>query len=232
MEALLRWHDPVLGSVPPSDFIPLAEETGLILPIGSWVLQTATAAFAGWSRDVPGLPALGLSVNVSGRQLTRPGLVASTAQFLEDAALAPEQLLLELTESVFVADDEVARAQLFALRDLGVRLAIDDFGTGWATLEYLNRLPVDVLKIAQVFVDQIDGSPRAAALVRAIIDLAHALGLITVAEGIERESQARRLSQMGCYLGQGWHFARELTYDDATLALHDMAATGAGANAA
>jgi diguanylate cyclase (GGDEF)-like protein len=224
MEALLRWQDPRLGSVPPSDFIPLAEETGLIVSIGSWVLETATKALAEWTRTVPGLPALGLSVNVSGRQLTRPGLVATTARCLEEAGLAPELLLLELTESAFVADDDVARAQLHGLREMGVRIALDDFGTGWASLEYVNRMPVDVLKIAQVFVDQMVSSARGAALVRAIIDLAHALGLITVAEGVEHEEQADRLRQMGCYLGQGWYFARELAHDDATVAMHEVAA--------
>ncbi len=232
VEALLRWHDPVLGSVPPTDFIPLAEETDLIVPIGAWVLETAISAYAAWQRDVPGLPELGLSVNVSGRQLTRPGLVGATAEFLEHAGLRPELLLLELTESAFVADDETARAQLHGLRDLGCRLAIDDFGTGWSSLEYLNRLPVDVLKIAQVFVDQIDRSARAAALVRAIVDLAHALGLITIAEGVERQEQADRLNQMGCYLGQGWFFARELVHDDATAALRSLAPATSGANAA
>jgi EAL domain-containing protein (putative c-di-GMP-specific phosphodiesterase class I) len=232
LEALIRWNDPVLGAIQPSEFIPLAEETGLIVSIGSWVLETSTATFAEWRRSMPGLPALGLSVNVSGRQLTRPGLVATTKACLEAADLPPELLLLELTESAFVADDEVARSQLHGLRDLGVRLAIDDFGTGWASLEYVHRLPVDVLKIAQVFVDQMDVSPRGAALVRAIVDLAHALGLITVAEGVERPEQAERLAQMGCYLGQGWYFARELVEEDAAVALQEVAAQAAGRHAA
>jgi EAL domain-containing protein (putative c-di-GMP-specific phosphodiesterase class I) len=229
MEALLRWQDDGLGSIPPTEFIPLAEETGLIVPIGGWVMDTATKALAEWGRSIPGLPSLGLSVNVSGRQLTRPGLVATTARCLEEAGLAPDLLLLELTESAFVADDDIARSQLHGLRDLGVRIALDDFGTGWASLEYVNRLPVDVLKIAQVFVDQMDSSPRGAALVRAIVDLAQALGLITVAEGVEREEQAERLCQMGCYLGQGWYFARELTHEKATIAMHELA-TGSGSS--
>jgi EAL domain-containing protein (putative c-di-GMP-specific phosphodiesterase class I) len=125
-----------------------------------------------------------------------------------------------------MADDEVVRAQIKGLRDLGVRLGLDDFGTGWSSLEYLNRLSVDVLKIAQVFVDQIGTSTRATALVRAIIDLAHSLGLITVAEGVETEEQADRLRQMGCFLGQGWHFSRELSIPDATDELRRIAHPG------
>ena len=122
-----------------------------------------------------------------------------------------------------MADDDVVRSQIKGLRDLGVRLGLDDFGTGWSSLEYLSRLPVDILKIAQVFVDQIGTSTRATALVRAIVDLAHSLGLITVAEGVETEEQADRLRQMGCFLGQGWYFARELTVAEATDALRLVA---------
>jgi EAL domain-containing protein (putative c-di-GMP-specific phosphodiesterase class I) len=132
-------------------------------------------------------------------------------------------LLLELTESALMVDDDVARAQICGLRDLGVRLALDDFGTGWSSLEYLSRVPVDVLKIAQVFIDQIGTSTRATALVRAIVDLAHSLGLITVAEGVERAEQAERLRQMGCFLGQGWYFARELDVEQATASLKGLA---------
>jgi diguanylate cyclase (GGDEF)-like protein len=210
LEALLRWNDAEHGAVSPGDFIPVAEETDLIIPIGEWVLRTALEQRAAWAREIPGLPVIGLSVNVSARQMARPGLVHSVQRGLEDSGLPPEVLLLELTESVLMADDEVVRAQLKGLRDIGVRVGLDDFGTGWSSLEYLNRLPVDVLKIAQAFTDQIGTSTRATALVRAIIDLAHSLGLITVAEGVETEEQADRLRQMGCFLGQGWHFSREL----------------------
>ena len=169
---------------------------------------------------------IGLSVNVSARQMARPGLVDAVRTGLEATGLAPEVLLLELTESALMADDEVVRAQIKGLRDLGVRLGLDDFGTGWSSLEYLNRLSVDVLKIAQVFVDQIGTSTRATALVRAIIDLAHSLGLITVAEGVETEEQADRLRQMGCFLGQGWHFSRELPVPEATDELRRLAHPG------
>ncbi len=223
LEALLRWNDAEHGPVSPSEFIPVAEETALILPIGEWVLRTALQQRAAWAEELPGLPVIGLSVNVSARQMARPGLVDAVQRGLEETGLAPEVLLLELTESTLMTDDEVVRAQIRGLRDLGVRLGLDDFGTGWSSLEYLSRLPVDVLKIAQVFVDQIGTSPRATALVRAIIDLAHSLGLITVAEGVEREEQADRLRQMGCFLGQGWYFAREFTVPDATDALRRVA---------
>ena len=226
MEALLRWHDPEHGSIPPSEFIPVAEETDLILPIGEWVLRSSLEQRAAWARELPGLPVIGLSVNVSARQIARPGLVETVRASLEATGLSPEVLLLELTESALMTDDDVVRAQIKGLRDLGVRLGLDDFGTGWSSLEYLHRLPVDVLKIAQVFIDQIGTSTRATALVRAIIDLAHSLGLITVAEGVETEAQADRLRQMGCFLGQGWHFSRELAVPDATEALRGLAHPG------
>jgi EAL domain-containing protein (putative c-di-GMP-specific phosphodiesterase class I) len=166
---------------------------------------------------------VGLSVNVSAGQMARPGLVEAVQAGLDETGLAPQVLLLEVTESTLMADDETVRDQIRGLRDLGVRLGLDDFGTGWSSLEYLSRLPVDVLKIAQVFVDQVGTSTRATALVRAIIDLAHSLGLITVAEGVETQEQADRLRQMGCFLGQGWHFARELDVADATSALRRLA---------
>jgi diguanylate cyclase (GGDEF)-like protein len=223
VEALLRWNDAERGLVSPSEFIPLAEETDLIVPIGEWVLRTALAQRAAWSSTVPGLPVVGLSVNVSARQLARPGLVETVRLSLNDAGLDPQLLLLELTESALMVDDDLARAQIHGLRDLGVRLALDDFGTGWSSLEYLSRVPVDVLKIAPVFIDQIGTSTRATALVRAIVDLAHSLGLITVAEGVERAEQAERLRQMGCFLGQGWYFARELDVEHATAALRGLA---------
>ena len=190
------------------------------------MLHTALEQRARWAEELPGLPVIGLSVNVSARQMARPGLVDAVHRSLAATGLAPEVLLLELTESALMADDEVVRAQIKGLRDLGVRLGLDDFGTGWSSLEYLNRLSVDVLKIAQVFVDQIGTSTRATALVRAIIDLAHSLGLITVAEGVETEEQADRLRQMGCFLGQGWHFSRELTVPDATDELRRIAHPG------
>ena len=210
MEALLRWHHPDRGAIAPAEFIPLAEATDLIVPIGTWVLEEAARQHADWSTSIAGLPVLGLSVNISTRQLCRPGLVEIVREAIDQYTLRPEGLLLELTESALMADDDVATAQLSALRDLGVRIALDDLGTGYSSLEYLSRLPVDVLKIAQVFIDQLDTSERANSLVRAIIDLAHSLGLITVAEGVEHREQADRLRQFGCYIGQGWHFAREL----------------------
>ncbi len=224
VEALLRWTDPEFGVVSPCAFIPLAEESDLIRPIGEWVLRTALAQQAQWTATIPRLPTTGLSVNVSARQLAHPGLVDLVRTALEDADVAPGALLLELTESAVMVDDDVVREQLAGLRDSGVRLALDDFGTGWSSLEYLSRVPVDVLKIAQPFVDQIGLSSRATSLVRSIVDLAHSLGLITVAEGVENEEQADRLRQMGCFLGQGWHFARDLSADETAGALRSLAA--------
>ena len=222
VEALLRWNAPELGAVSPSEFIPLAEESGLILPIGEWVLRTALRQRAAWQQEIPGLPAVGISVNISARQLARPGLVALVRSTLAETGLPAASLLVELTEGVLAVDDDVTGAQIAGLRDLGVRLALDDFGTGWSSLEHLSRVPVDVLKIAQVFVDQVGSSSRADALVRAIIDLAHSLGLITVAEGVERAEQADRLRQMGCLFGQGRYFARELDVAQASVVLRQL----------
>jgi EAL domain-containing protein (putative c-di-GMP-specific phosphodiesterase class I)/GGDEF domain-containing protein len=228
VEPLLRWNHDVLGAISPGEFIPVAEQTGLINPIGTWVLEQAVAQYAEWRDTVPGMPVIGLSVNVSAHQLSRPGFLGTVHNALQRHDLDPRTLLLEITERAVMVDDAVTRAQIAGLRDLGVRFALDDFGTGFSSLEYLTRLPVDVLKIAQVFIDQLGTSTRSNAMVRAMIDLAHSLGLITVAEGVEHEEQAERLRKMGCFLAQGWHFARDLSVADATQSLRDLASRPAG----
>jgi EAL domain-containing protein (putative c-di-GMP-specific phosphodiesterase class I) len=206
-EALLRWDHPERGAVAPGEFIEVAEASGLIVPIGTWVLRTAVAAAAGWRRTWPGGTPY-VSVNVSARQFRAPGFVDGVRAALADAALPPAGLLLEITESLLVRDDERVWGDLAALQALGVRVAIDDFGTGYSSLSYLRQMPVDVLKIDRSFVRTMAASPQQAALVDGIVRLAHTLGLAVVAEGVEEQAQAELLRAMGCRQAQGFLFAR------------------------
>ncbi len=212
-EALVRWRHPDRGLVPPGDFIPAAERSGLIVELGSWVLGQA-CAFGARVAGRAGIPAL-VSVNLSPRQLEAPGLVDDVRRRLEESGLPPERLILEITETTVARDLGASSAVLTALRALGVRIAIDDFGTGYSSLGILHRLPVDILKIDRSFVAGVDGTPRDRSLVEAILTLADALGTTTVAEGVERETQAEALRALGCRRAQGFHFARPLAHDDA-----------------
>ncbi|HVU74944.1 MAG TPA: EAL domain-containing protein [Mycobacteriales bacterium] len=209
VEALLRWDHPVRGLVPPNDFIPLAEQTGLIVPIGSWVLREACRQAVEWAADGRGAAGLTLAVNVSARQLQNDGFADIVAQCLRQTGLAPDRLVLELTESVLLEHDEVTVATLRAIRASGVRIAVDDFGTGYSSLSYLSRFPVDLLKVDRSFVDRLgDGESESSALARSIVQLGHSLALTTVAEGIEQPDQLRALQAMGCEYGQGFYFAK------------------------
>jgi EAL domain-containing protein (putative c-di-GMP-specific phosphodiesterase class I) len=212
VEALVRWAHPVRGLVPPSTFIPVAEETGDVLALGRWVLRAACAAAATWHRTRSGAPYV--AVNLSARQLAAPDLVADVAAALVESGLPPGALLLEVTESVVMEETASNLRRLHELKRLGVRLAIDDFGTGYSSLAYLQRFPVDVLKIDKRFVDGVAESENDAALARAIITLGSALGLETVAEGIEHPAQRQRLMALGCRLGQGYLFARPMAVAD------------------
>jgi diguanylate cyclase (GGDEF)-like protein len=208
IEALVRWRHPVRGLVPPNAFIPLAEETRLMPQLGRWVLNEACRQGARWLTSC-GLPEqFAVSVNISGRQLQSPGLVEDVAAALERANLAPEHLVLEITETVLMSDIEATIGKLKRLKALGVRLAVDDFGTGYSSLQYLRRFPIDILKIDKAFVDDIDGADADSTLARAIIDLGESFSLTVVAEGIEREAQRRRLLELGCGAGQGFLFTR------------------------
>ncbi len=200
-EALVRWPHPDWGMINPDQFISLAEETGHIVPLGSWVLRQALADGVRWQHD---LPSLYISVNVSARQLRDPGFVRGVRHALAVSGLAPSALLLELTESVLLQPDQRIRADLAELRGMGMRLAIDDFGTGYSSLSYLRELPIGVLKIDKSFVDGIAVSPQRLALVEVIIRIAKTLGLAVVAEGIETEEQRELLLTMGCRYGQGY----------------------------
>jgi diguanylate cyclase (GGDEF)-like protein len=212
-EALLRWQHPERGLVLPLDFIPVAEETGLIVPLGLWVLGEACREAAAWPAGPDGI-APGVSVNLSGRQLQEASLVDDVRAVLARTGLPAERLTLEITESVVMRDTTQTLACLRALKALGVRLAIDDFGTGHSSLAYLRQFPVDVLKIDKSFVDGLAHGGDAAALARTIIALADTLQLHTVAEGIETVGQQAALEALGCGLGQGYLFARPMAAAD------------------
>ena len=214
-EALVRWIHPQLGMVAPLDFIPLAEETGLIVPIGTWVLQEACRQAADWNRRRPAAEPLSISVNLSARQLQQPHLPQLVAEALTATGLAGHCLTLELTESLLVNDVETTVTRLEQLKALGVRLAIDDFGTGYSSLAYLRRFPIDILKIDKLFVDAVATEAPESSLTGAIVHLARTLRLSTVAEGIESLDQCGPLRDSGCQLGQGYYFAKPLTSTDA-----------------
>ena len=214
VEALVRWEHPVRGLVPPGDFIPLAEETGLIVPIGLWVLRQACRQGRIWQEEqVSGQP-LRVSVNVSARQLQQPDLVAQVAEILAETGLAASCLKLEITESVMMLDADQTIPRLHALRTLGVHLAVDDFGTGYSSMAYLSSLPIDTLKIDRSFVSKMGRSEDDAAIVRAIVTLAKTLSLQITSEGIETPAQLALLCDLGCDQGQGYHFARPLPASD------------------
>ena len=205
-EALLRWQHPGRGLLPPLEFIPLAEESGLIVPIGYWVLEEACRGASRWSRGGP--DALHISVNLSARQLQEADLVDRVRDALRTAHLDPGRLVLEITESLIMLETRTILPRLRALKTLGLRLAIDDFGTGYSSLAYLQNLPVDILKIDRSFIHGKTSSVGLSPLARGIVDLGKAMRLVMVAEGIEEPEEAAALRSSGCELGQGYHFSR------------------------
>jgi diguanylate cyclase (GGDEF)-like protein len=210
VEALVRWEHRQRGLLPPEDFIGLAEETGLIVPIGQWVLAEACRRARAWQREHPSEPPLIISVNLSARQLQQPDLVHEIAEALRESGLDPASLKLEITESVVMQDAPSTLAKLHALRELGIQLAMDDFGTGYSSLGYLKRFPVDTLKIDRSFVKGIGHNPEDRAIVRAVVEVARSLHLSVTAEGIETAEQVAQLRTLGCERGQGYYFARPL----------------------
>jgi diguanylate cyclase (GGDEF)-like protein/PAS domain S-box-containing protein len=220
VEALVRWQHPDRGLISPADFVALAEETGLILPLGRWVLAEACRQARCWQDRYPDRPPLTVSVNLSVRQFQHPSLVEDVARVLRQTGLEPGRLVLEITEGIVMEAAEASSAALQRLKDLGVRLAIDDFGTGYSSLSYLKRFPVDMLKIDRSFVDGLGRDPGDAAIIHAVTGLAHTLGLKVTAEGIETADQLVRLRLAGCDLGQGYYFSRPLPIEavDALLA--------------
>jgi diguanylate cyclase (GGDEF)-like protein/PAS domain S-box-containing protein len=209
-EALLRWRHPRRGLLPPGAFVPLAEETDLIVPIGRWVLEQACRYAATWPHLSGSEAGPRVSVNISGRQLQHPALVGEVREAMRTARLAPESLILEVTESLPLLETPAMVARLRELRSLGVFLAIDDFGTGYSSLSYLRHLPMDILKIDRSFVDGIGSEGRGFPLLRGIVDLARAMNLQVTAEGIETEAQASALREFGCDYAQGYLFSRPL----------------------
>ena len=221
-EALLRWRHPQRGLLPPSEFIPLAEETGQIVPIGQWVLEEACRSIRALSR---GRAPLHASVNLSARQLQETDLLDQVAAALRDAGLEPGDLVLEVTETLIMQEPHTMIARLRALKELGVRLAIDDFGTGYSSLAYLQNLPVDILKIDRSFIH--DSVPSGLSpLARGIVDLGRAMRLVLVAEGIERREQADALRRAGCELGQGYYLARPMEMEALELLLRTTPVLG------
>jgi diguanylate cyclase (GGDEF)-like protein/PAS domain S-box-containing protein len=222
-EALVRWNHPVRGLVSPADFIPMAEATGLIVPLGRWVLTEACRQAVEWGAGAGRHP-LKMAVNVSVRQFDRTDLPAVVAEVLAETGMPAGQLCLEMTESVLMTDTEENLAQLIRLKALGVQLAIDDFGTGYSSLAYLRRFPVDTIKIDRSFVEQIRDDAGESTLARTIVQLGQSLGMSTVAEGIEELSQLTALRRIGCELAQGYYFSRPVPATEARLLLSETAA--------
>jgi EAL domain-containing protein (putative c-di-GMP-specific phosphodiesterase class I) len=211
-EALIRWQHPELGLVPPTRFIPLAEETGLIVPIGDWVLRCACNQAKVWQKS--NLPLMRMSVNLSVHQLVHPDLENKIWLILQETELAPECLELEITESTSMTDPERVVVLLHTLKAMGLTLAIDDFGTGYSNLSYLKQFPVDHLKLDRVFVRDITRDANDAMLTQAIIEIAHNLNLSVVAEGVEDAQQLEQLSRYGCDEIQGFYFSRAVPAED------------------
>jgi diguanylate cyclase (GGDEF)-like protein len=227
VEALIRWHHPTRGLVNPLKFISLAEENGLILPIGGWVLREACRQNVAWQRA--GYAPIRMAVNVSARQFARPDFVQTVSETLDESGLAPRWLELEVTESLLMRDIDAVRLRLAELRQVGVAISIDDFGTGYSSLSYLQQLPIDSLKIDRAFVRElkaaVDTTSPAATLVRTILSLAHNLGMQVVAEGVETTEQRDFLRGAGCELGQGYLFAKPMPAEQ-ILAIMDRLGPG------
>jgi EAL domain-containing protein (putative c-di-GMP-specific phosphodiesterase class I) len=208
VEALVRWHHPDQGLIMPDRFIPVAEETGLIIPLDRWVIGEASRQMREWMDD--GFDDFVMSVNVSSRQFHHGDLAGSVSRALDESSIDPEQFEVEVTEGTLIDNIDVARVTLDSLRDLGVRVSIDDFGTGYSSLSYLKRLPIDVLKIDRSFISALPSDLDDVAISEAIISLGHTLKMEIVAEGVETQAQYDFLRTLGCDTGQGYHIAAPL----------------------
>jgi len=206
VEALLRWWNPHLGSVPPARFIPIAEDCGLIVPIGRWAMKTACAQSAAWLRE--GLPPVCMAINISPRQFQDPNMLADIEQIIEQTGMRPELLEFEITESMIMHDVDAAREKLAAMKKLGVRVAIDDFGTGYSSLAQIKRFPIDTLKVDRSFIRDIPGNQEDRAITEAIISMGKSLGVVVVAEGVETAEQQTFLNSRACDEMQGFYFSR------------------------
>jgi EAL domain-containing protein (putative c-di-GMP-specific phosphodiesterase class I) len=210
VEALVRWEHPERGLLNPGEFVPVAEESGLVIPMGERVLREACLTTKRWQEEHTRMPPLVVSVNLSARQLARPDLAETVEGALRSTGLEARSLSLDVTETVYVRTLVGNIGALDRLREMGVGISIDDFGTGYSSLSYLKRLPADTVKIDRSFVAGLGEDIEDTAIVGMVIDLAHTLGMEAVAEGVESEGQARLLKEMGCDMAQGFHFARPL----------------------
>ena len=220
-EALIRWHQPNVGFTSPLGFIGVAEDTGLIVPIGRWVLKSSLAALKGFQAEMdrthPGRQPLFISINVSARQLQEFGEIDQLAEVIASSGIEPSRIKLEVTESALIDHPETAVLALKQLKSLGIRLAIDDFGTGYSSLSYLSMFPLDTLKIDQSFVATLRASEGSLRITRAIAGLARDLNMNCIAEGVEQEADADMLREMGCELGQGYFYSKPRKFSDALL---------------
>ena len=214
-EALVRWRHPERGLISPADFIPMAEESLLIIPLDRWVLREACRQIHAWQKRWPELKGLKVNVNLSGKQFAQPDLIDQITSALRSCALSPACLRVEITESALIENIELANRTLRHLQELGVEVEIDDFGTGFSALTYLYQLPVNTLKIDRSFINQVGIDPRKTEIVKTVVTLAHNIGLDVVAEGVETPEQAERLRAMGCDHGQGFLFSRPMTVEEA-----------------
>ncbi len=225
-EALIRWNHPKRGDLPPNQFIPLAEQTGLILPLGDWVLETACKQIKTWSTR-KNTAHLTVAVNISARQLLSPDFVKNVLETLDRTAANPQNLKLELTESMFVNDLEDVVTKMTELKAHGLRFSLDDFGMGYSSLGYLRRLPLDQLKIDQEFVREILADASSSAIAQSIISLSKAMGLSVIAEGVETEAQRDLLAHLGCHAFQGFLFSAPVPPDEFELLLPNLAKAAA-----
>lgn len=223
VEALVRWQHPDLGLISPMEFIPLAEETGIILALGSWVMETACQQMKTWQTTHPEL--VNMSINVSARQFWQDDFVEQVVAILEKTAVNRNYIEFELTETVVLDEVESAIATMMELKNIGISLSIDDFGTGYSSLNYLQQLPVDVLKIDRTFISDLGRNKSDSAIVRSILALAENFELKVVAEGIETSEQQHILTSLGCHYGQGYYFCMPMSADDVTLHLDEQRQT-------
>jgi EAL domain-containing protein (putative c-di-GMP-specific phosphodiesterase class I) len=215
-EALIRWEHPEKGLILPAEFIPIAEETGLIISIGKWVLKESCRQMSIWQNDFPHFPDLGISVNLSAKELLQADLASQLEQVLQESGIPARCLKFEVTESSVMENADTALKILREFKKLGVRISSDDFGTGYSSLSYLNKFPFDSLKIDRSFVGKMDSDAKSEEIVRAILRLAENLNLEVVAEGIETEDQLARLIEFGCVYGQGFYFSKPVISQTAT----------------